>query len=411
MNTNKIYTAADFSRYHAGNMSAAEMHDIEKAALADPFLADALEGYALVEEPGNDLAGLRQKLEQKALRKKIFFLSPRADHGWLRIAAVFMVFAGIAFLFYKTNEPAQKTVLAKTEVNKPIPVNDVPDNRIQDSSLNEETAAVSSGNKTPAKHNKNLTGTVINTVTDTSRYYVASTATVSSKALLPAAPAAPSKIKIDPADEANATAKNNLDKNGKRDFAVKGNVAEVQRKSADVASVNISGNNNAATDQKKLFKSKTSEGTVTTLDGSTAYVKKEAPQINIENQIALDREKAAQEKNAMIVPEESNKQILKRGIEEKAPGLQRHGQMESIDSVVFIDYLAQNIKPRADSANKAFEGKVVLSFSVNKKGVPENIRVEKSLCKACDEQAIQLLKSGPHWIYAPNRRKQVTVEY
>ena len=39
------YSLEDIQRYLQGKMSAAEMHDIEKAALQDPFLADAIEGF------------------------------------------------------------------------------------------------------------------------------------------------------------------------------------------------------------------------------------------------------------------------------------------------------------------------------------------------------------------------------
>ena len=39
------YTFEDIQRYLQGKMSAAEMHEIEKAALQDPFLSDAIEGY------------------------------------------------------------------------------------------------------------------------------------------------------------------------------------------------------------------------------------------------------------------------------------------------------------------------------------------------------------------------------
>lgn len=38
------YTAADIQRYLGGSMTASEMHAMEKAALEDPFLADAIEG-------------------------------------------------------------------------------------------------------------------------------------------------------------------------------------------------------------------------------------------------------------------------------------------------------------------------------------------------------------------------------
>ena len=38
------YSATDIQKYLKGELSAREMHELEKAALEDPFLADALEG-------------------------------------------------------------------------------------------------------------------------------------------------------------------------------------------------------------------------------------------------------------------------------------------------------------------------------------------------------------------------------
>jgi hypothetical protein len=42
---NNGFTASDIERYYSGKMSPQERHALEKAALDDPFLADALEGY------------------------------------------------------------------------------------------------------------------------------------------------------------------------------------------------------------------------------------------------------------------------------------------------------------------------------------------------------------------------------
>ena len=42
---NIIYTARDIEQYLAGNLSPLQMHAMEKAALDDPFLAEAMEGY------------------------------------------------------------------------------------------------------------------------------------------------------------------------------------------------------------------------------------------------------------------------------------------------------------------------------------------------------------------------------
>ena len=46
-NYNNLFTSEDIRKYLAGKLSSAEMHAIEKAALEDPFLADAIEGMAI----------------------------------------------------------------------------------------------------------------------------------------------------------------------------------------------------------------------------------------------------------------------------------------------------------------------------------------------------------------------------
>ncbi|HPH25121.1 MAG TPA: hypothetical protein PLW32_14630, partial [Chitinophagaceae bacterium] len=41
------YSKADIEKYLQGKMNAAEMYALEKAALQDPFLADAIEGFEI----------------------------------------------------------------------------------------------------------------------------------------------------------------------------------------------------------------------------------------------------------------------------------------------------------------------------------------------------------------------------
>ena len=41
----KQYGAADFDRYYSGQMTEQQKHALEKAALDDAFLAEAIEGY------------------------------------------------------------------------------------------------------------------------------------------------------------------------------------------------------------------------------------------------------------------------------------------------------------------------------------------------------------------------------
>src|SRR6478736_9827875 len=63
----KTYSARDIQQYLEGKLSPAEMHALEKAALDDPFLADAIEGYTVVntEQQNDDLHSLRLDLEKR----------------------------------------------------------------------------------------------------------------------------------------------------------------------------------------------------------------------------------------------------------------------------------------------------------------------------------------------------------
>lgn len=58
---NPVYSASDIQKYWKGELSAREMHELELAALEDPFLADALEGMATY-DTHQDLHELRERL-------------------------------------------------------------------------------------------------------------------------------------------------------------------------------------------------------------------------------------------------------------------------------------------------------------------------------------------------------------
>ena len=105
----KTYTAKDIERYHKGEMSPAEMHLLEKAALEDPMLADALEGYSFTTTATADLQLLQNKLQQRTeggKKRSLFFLSSQ----WLKIAALFIVIAGGGWLVFQTFSSKQNTI-------------------------------------------------------------------------------------------------------------------------------------------------------------------------------------------------------------------------------------------------------------------------------------------------------------
>jgi TonB family protein len=78
-------TDDDIERYRRGELSAAERHALEKKALSDPFLADALEGAEEIspDEFSKDIAGLSGKI----VPRKILFTPLRIAAGVIVIIA------------------------------------------------------------------------------------------------------------------------------------------------------------------------------------------------------------------------------------------------------------------------------------------------------------------------------------
>jgi hypothetical protein len=114
----KQFSAEDISRYWQGKLSPQEMHQLEMAAMDDPFLADALEGYATIPpaQVTADLAELRERLKDRDQEKA----APMPSRNtWWRVAAAVILLAGAGMLAYTllqqnnalspANEMAQKT--------------------------------------------------------------------------------------------------------------------------------------------------------------------------------------------------------------------------------------------------------------------------------------------------------------
>ncbi len=63
----------------------------------------------------------------------------------------------------------------------------------------------------------------------------------------------------------------------------------------------------------------------------------------------------------------------------------------------FKTYLQSNLRYPSTAIKEEIEGKVFLQFVINKDGSLDAIKIIKSLCQACDQEAIRLIKEGPLW--------------
>ena len=128
---NIYYGAANFERYHSGKMTELEMHALEKAALEDPFLSDALDGYKYTPTALQDVEELKERLGQKEKKKKASVITLKSINPLLRIAAVLILVAGIAWAIIKNNTTKKEEIASVTEKKR--------DNKIAPDNVDKKT--------------------------------------------------------------------------------------------------------------------------------------------------------------------------------------------------------------------------------------------------------------------------------
>jgi hypothetical protein len=77
----------------------------------------------------------------------------------------------------------------------------------------------------------------------------------------------------------------------------------------------------------------------------------------------------------------------------------------------FDQYIKDNAAIILDVDGKKLMADVLLSFSLNRKGNPLNIKVLESSCKPCEAEAIRLLKEGPKWAGKPGIKGTVRIKF
>jgi hypothetical protein len=172
------FTIADIKRYVEGKMSPLEMHLIERAALEDPFLADAIEGMHFAQENygaekiDSDIAELKKNISaSRARRSKIMYAA------WWRAAAVLIVVVTAVAIVYFLNEPSagKTTTVAKVERFKqdtPSPAPVAVEDKVEDSApavKNEATVASRAKRQAPIPKTKEFRYEPQNKMNDTSR--------------------------------------------------------------------------------------------------------------------------------------------------------------------------------------------------------------------------------------------------
>ena len=420
-----------------------EMHAVEKAALEDPFLADALEGYHLVPvNPAADISSLKKRLAERIDKKGTVKIIGTGIRRWVRIAALFILIisAGLATYLYvlkpNSNElvRAEKTVVkdsppASAETSKPISPSDETKKKVSEPQRKEglvsdktvkrsdglirekeSSTALKEGRK-PKEDNdaiipdnavtaplpgesagkKAITGPP-SKKTDTS----ANHPTVKTESDLEPAAAKSKKDNQPDQDKTlnEAVANRNFVSQAAAPNVFRGQVMDPDSNPLPFANVtNVQDHVGTYTDVKGNFVLLSPDSVLNVRIHSVGF---ESNVLQLKNNVSGNPVVLQQDsKNAetiVINSHKPDKDIKRRSnlvMEEPEP----------LDGWNNYDtYLANNINVPDDiKIKKAISGDVELSFSVNTAGEPVNIKVEKSVCKECDAEAIRLLKEGPKW--------------
>ncbi len=486
------YSAADIQRYVQGKLSAREMHAMEKAALDDPFLADAIEGMqqALADHDETLVTGQLQQLQQQFQTRtagtgKVVAFKP--FRYWQAVAAAVVLLITGVWIYSLVNNAAEinESVIAKTEDIQPqqqAPAPASTDSHEMAVSTDSTTAQGKAANATASQRgtyknkmsadskkaqddvvNKNAgkyyndrSGAVppvsneerispltadnssdivrqkTNAIKQATNYRDSPKPNVKDIAVekkevasAPAAAVPESLMKARRADDDKAQeraretelitiAKNDSPKrsygynnnlNNNLSGVIKGQVTDLNNNPVANAYVQITkNNNNIITDKTGFFKIPVTDSVVDVAVNVTGYG---TQNFRLQNNAAMNQlqlQPANAALNKPVVNDIKGKKVaLGRS---NYPSTMVHDAEPVNGWAAFDQYLEKNKSIIAGQANT---GHVVVSFQVNKKGTLSDFKIEQSLSKTYDDEAIRLITQGPAWKLSKGRKARITV--
>jgi hypothetical protein len=365
---NNEYTAKDIERYYTGKMSSLEMHQLEKAAMEDPFLADALEGYSYTNTPVQDSEYMHQQLHAKTIRAKVLPLASFNKKAFLRIAALFILLAGCGWAIYKFgfNKPNDNIAIVKqpdiqalsTDTNKNDAV-------LQQSTSNAETNTQT----TTVQEDK---GSV--SIVTQNRH----TGKLNSRATHPNEKNQNDRVPREKINEADEGVPGDFSASLKKESSVnegklkeEGNIASVKRSATAPAQVSAS---DSIMIGSQTQKKKDNLGVIVMRPDTTIKM----------NEIVVGNRKEGNYRKPRLSFEKAEPE---KGV------------------AAYDEYVAENLQLPEGEIQKNISGEIRLAFDVNETGQATNITVEKSLCAACDKEAIRILQQGPKWVKKKKNEK------
>jgi TonB family protein len=445
------YTARDIEQYLAGNLSPLQMHAMEKAALDDPFLAEAMEGYKSVKDKewNNHLVALREEISAKGAVAKVVPLH-KSKNNWRKVAAAVLIISSGATLTFilrqdKKEEKAhpqiaQTIVVAKDSTNHI----DIPAPASVTESMN-PTASVT------VEEKKSIPGRIaqlddISSQAETN--IIPQPGAPQLKPVNPAravaedkvfAPAAPANNFPSPANENLELIK---DENAEKSKSAAKQVSDAEvlsrQRSQGMANVKkeavlnnfftaqVVAQDNTPLPFTNISIKKENFGTYADAKGMVRLVSTdsilqvEVKSVGYQPKTFALRNNQAQTK--IVLQEEEMAARDKKVIGNATMNNNRRSHRATLlkDSVVNVEpadgwdnyntYVANNLDIPESRLTTDFHGEVELSFDVKSNGTVSNIRVNKSPGTEYDEAAKRLILEGPQWKIKKGRKTSANIK-
>jgi TonB family protein len=433
--------ANDIKRYLGGEMSPAERHALEKSALSDPFLADALEGAQEIptadfeKDSKSILQQLMEEVNQRPLVQKQSFFGSTV----FRMAAGLVLLAIASFLIWRVANTDQ--TVAPVALNETALATDTVNEQITKQSESERSEQLALAEERPKQkdvisNKKQAVGTsAAPTPTDDQKKPgegdVAAAGKMTENASPPSIVMAKEKAvaEVLPQEAPATVIMPENDEQEKLYDTKKEDKAEVTKRASANPSVplrldqgnQITGKVVSAEDGTpvpgvNVIIKGTNTGTVTDLNGNYqiqslvpnatlvySFIGMQSQEINTRGRKAVDVQMntdVAALSEVVVVGYGAA-----QGDDSSTPILElAHPEM---GNKAFKNYLENNVRYPETALSKKIEGRVTIEFFVEPDGSLSEFKVVRGIGSGCDEELIRLIKEGPAWV--PSKRGTVAI--
>lgn len=425
--TIKNFTATDIKKYWNKELTPAEMREVEKAAMDDPFFADALEGYQSSINTNDELKTLKERINKKTNDAALVIFFQRKKYSWLRVAAAVIILVGAGLLVqqiaFKTKNEAPLVTMPQKKVektNSDVVLNSTP---IPDSIKN-EAAVTESAAIEPVKKNNiavDLNSSYAFTPVDSSKNVDNNTnalfkekvdETLQNGDVVLNRPTEKKEATNDKAGVVNAVTAP-ASTRSETETALRNKAFAESYKQASIVTnsfnYRIVDAQNNPVPFANVLNTRDNVGTYTDVRGYFNLVSSDSI-LNVQvKSLGYNSEFyrliPSKQTNNLILKEDASARNNMMDLNQGRRVMSNVSRKDSADLDEpevgwgnYNTYVENNIKIPENVRAKNALNEVELSFDVDRSGTPINIKVTRSSkCKECDDEAMRLLKDGPKW--------------